>query len=295
MRRVRATEMQATTAAARSRASGLGRSGVPADGAVTLAAEVIRRLAGGSRLLLATDYDGTLSPIVATPDQAWLSPGVRRDLTTLGRAPGVHVSVVSGRDVADLQQRVGVPELIYGGCHGFEIEGPGLSFQHPAALAGEKTLRAIGDDLAARSLAIPGMYVERKRFGVAVHYRLVAPEHLRAVRREVARVLGRQASACACLRGAKVIEIQPDVKWTKGDCVRWIRDRVGGASGHRLEVLCLGDDTTDEHMFEAVRGEAITVRVARTRGASGAIRRLPDVASVHRLLAGLASWARGGP
>ena len=64
-----------------------------------------------------------------------------------------------------------MPEAIYGGCHGLQIEGPGVSFCHPGVLAKQATLSAIGLELTMRARAVPGMYVESKRFGVAVHYR----------------------------------------------------------------------------------------------------------------------------
>jgi len=80
------------------------------------------------------------------------------------------------------------------------------------------------------------------------------------------------------------------VNWTKGDCVRWIRDHVRDTAGDRIELLCLGDDWTDEHMFEALAGQAITVRVANHVPGSRATHRLREVASV--LLALLALWAK---
>ena len=90
-------------------------------------------LAGGGRLLLLSDYDGTLTPIVDQPDQAWLADATRDDLRALARSPNIHLAFVSGRDLADLRGRVGVADAIYAGCHGLEIEGPGLRFRHPEA------------------------------------------------------------------------------------------------------------------------------------------------------------------
>jgi trehalose-phosphatase len=257
-----------------------------------LASRIIQSLTEGKHLLLLTDYDGTLTPIVPAPAEAWLPWEVREDLETLARSPRIHVGVVSGRDLADLRQRVAVPEAIYGGCHGLEIEGPGVSFCHPEALARQESLRAIGLELSRRSRLVPGMHVELKRFGVAVHYRLVAPEDVERVEMEIARALRQRGSRFARLHGAKVIEIQPRVNWTKGDCVRWIRDRVFDASGDRIELLCFGDDRTDEHMFEALAGQAITVRVGDRVPGSRAAHRLPDVASVQHLLAWLALRAK---
>ena len=64
--------------------------------------------------------------------------------------------------------------------------------------------------------------------------------------------------------------------WTKGDCVRWIRDAVRHASPPPLTVY-MGDDWTDEHAFAALVGQAITIRVGSTVPASRAAYQLPDV------------------
>jgi trehalose 6-phosphate phosphatase len=78
----------------------------------SIALPVIRRLSSGGHLLLLTDYDGTLTPIVPTPDRAWLPRSVHDDLEALARSARTHVSVVSGRDLADLRERVAVAEAI---------------------------------------------------------------------------------------------------------------------------------------------------------------------------------------
>jgi trehalose-phosphatase len=260
----------------------------------SLATLVGDRLGESGHLLLVTDYDGTLTPIVPTAGEAWLPGAVRDDLEALARSPRSHVAIVSGRDLADLRERVVVPEAIYGGCHGLQIEGPGMSFRHPEALGLQETLSALGLALSVRARAVPGMRVERKPFGVAVHYRQVAPAQVKRVEIEVARALRQGGSRFRSLRGHEVVEIQPKVSWTKGDCVQWIRDRVRSTSRGRVELLCIGDDRTDEEMFEALAGQAITVRVADHVVDSHATHRLPDVASVQRLIARLAGWAKEG-
>ena len=75
----------------------------------------------------------------------------------------------------------------------------------------------------------------------------------------------------------------------------WIRDVVQCASSAPVMVLYLGDDWTDEHAFETLAGQGITIRVGGDVPASRAGYRLPDVAGVRRLLSALAAEAgRGG-
>ncbi len=261
------------------------------DDVTRIAGWVAEWLGGGGGFLLLTDYDGTLTPIVPTPDEAHLSEAVRGDLQALARSPRVHLGLVSGRDLTDLRVQVGVPEAIYAGCYGLEIEGPGIHFRHPDAEAQQETLRAIGQQLSRRAPTVPGMHVEPKRFGLAVHYRHVSPDQIRRVEMEMARAIQQDGSRLKIFHVAKVIEIQPQVGWNKGDSVLWIRDAVRRASGKRLMVLYMGDDWTDEHAFEALIGQAITIKVGSEAPASRAAFRLPDVAGVQQLLAALAARA----
>src|SRR5678815_3831800 len=90
---------------------------------------------GDGLILLMTDYDGTLTPIVDDPADAILAVQTREDLARLARSPRARVAVISGRGIEDLRARVALDDVIYAGCHGLEIEGPNLLFRHPDALA----------------------------------------------------------------------------------------------------------------------------------------------------------------
>ncbi|PWU23320.1 MAG: trehalose-phosphatase [Candidatus Rokuibacteriota bacterium] len=245
-------------------------------------------LAGGGRVLLLTDYDGTLTPIVANPADATLPLGMRRQLEALTKSPLIDVAVVSGRDLADLRERVGLSDVIYAGCHGLEIEGPGLSFRHPEAEAQEAALRVISRELSQRAPIVPGMHVEPKRFGLAIHYRHVAPDQMAQVESELARAIQQCGGRLRIFHGSQVIEIQPQVGWNKGDCVLWIRDVLKGSAAEPVLMIYMGDDWTDENAFEALSGQGITIRVGASVPASRAAYRLPDVTDVQTLLQALA-------
>jgi trehalose 6-phosphate phosphatase len=251
-------------------------------------------LATDARLLLLADYDGTLTPIVESPDDARLAGPVHTSLEALARSPRIDVAVISGRDLADLRECVGVSGLIYAGCHGLEIEGPGISFRHPDAEAQQDNLGSIGRHLAERAPTVPGMRVEPKRFGVAVHYRHVAHDQIRRVETELARAIQQGGSRLKIFHGSRVIEVQPQVSWNKGDCVLWIRDTVQGASAAPLMALYMGDDWTDENAFEALAGQGMTIRVGAGAPASRADYHLEDVGEAQQLVAALAARCAGG-
>lgn len=255
---------------------------------------VRERLADGGHLLLLTDYDGTLAPIVPVPGAAELPEAVRDDLKTLARSPRAHVGLVSGRDLADLRTRVAVSDAIYAGCYGLEIEGPGFSFTHPEAEAQRDILDTIAREMLRRAALVPGMRVEPKRFGLAVHYRDVAPGEMELVEMELARAMPQDGSRLKIFHGLKVIEVLPQVGWTKGDCVLWIANAVRRAEGDRLTVVYIGDDWTDEPAFEALDDQALTISVGDRVPASRAAHRVADVAAVRRFLSALAARTYAG-
>jgi len=250
-------------------------------------------LADGGRVLLMSDYDGTLSPIVKEPAQAWLPAAVRENLRALTDCPRVRVAIISGRDLAELRARVGVADAIYGGCHGLEVDGPDLAFSHPEAEAQQDSLRAIVLALNQRARAVTGMRVETKRLGVAVHYRDVPPGQMRQVEAELARAIQRSDHRLKIFHGSKVIEILPQVGWNKGQCTLWIRETIERLSARPLLTLYMGDDWSDEHAFEALSCRAITIKVG-TAGApaSHAHYQFEDVETAQALVAGLASLTK---
>ena len=65
--------------------------------------ERIRRVAAAPRLLVALDFDGTVSPLVAEPMRARATPEAARIIERLSEQRGVTVALVSGRSLRDLR------------------------------------------------------------------------------------------------------------------------------------------------------------------------------------------------
>lgn len=226
------------------------------------------------------DFDGTLTPIVPTPAAARLAPRARAALARLSRHERAFVAVLSGRRVAEVRALVAVPGIVYGGCHGLEIEGAGVRFRHPRA--GAARVAPARRRLVAGAASIPGARVEWKRLAVSLHYRGVAPAR-RAVVRALAAAVARRAPDLAVVPGHRVFEFLPRVGWDKGAAVRWIvrRARPALRRGRPL-VLYVGDDTTDEAAFAAVGARGVTIRVGG--GPTRAGHTVRGVREVHALL-----------
>lgn len=237
------------------------------------------------------DYDGTLTPIVDRPEEARMDEDMRALVARL--AALCPVAVVSGRDLPDVRARVGL-DVYYAGSHGFDIAGPGgLRHAHAPASAAAQDLDAAERELRQALGGIGGASVERKRFSIAAHYRLVRKMEVPAVERAVNGVRMRHARLRRG-RGKKVIELLPDLDWDKGAAVLWL---LGALDLDQPAVLPIyvGDDLTDERAFRALatRGVGIVVREKpRPTLAHYRLRDPVEVRSFLATLAGLLAQAR---
>jgi trehalose 6-phosphate phosphatase len=215
-------------------------------------------LVTAGRLAVFFDFDGTLSDIVNDPDSARLSDGAADALTSLtSQCP---VAILSGRDLADVRQRIGLPGIWYAGSHGFELTGPdGAHHQNAEAAASIPVLEHAAAELAGQLGDIPGVVVEHKRFGVAVHYRNAARDRVDEVAAAV-RSAG-QRTALRVTTGREVIELRPNVDWDKGKTLRWVLDHIRDTGSGALLPIYLGDDITDEDAFDAVHDDGIAIVV----------------------------------
>src|SRR5690348_3070124 len=161
-------------------------------GALPNALDKTKVLAGrfaGKQLAVFLDYDGTLTPIRDRPEDAVISDSMREAVRRL--AERVPVIVVSGRDRKDVQQLMGLNNLIVAGDHGFDIWSPaGGSIRREEGRAFEGLLREVEAKLRAELADISGVLIEPKRFSVAIHYRLVPEEQRPHVKKIVDATLG---------------------------------------------------------------------------------------------------------
>ena len=219
---------------------------------------VSARLRRADRILLLFDYDGTLAPIMARPEDALLPEETRRRLTSLASHPRCIAGIVSGRSLADLSVLTDIPGLIHAGNHGMEIRGPGLSFTHPQAVAARQPLDQVQSTLSSALAGVPGAFVEHKGLTLTVHYR-ATPEPLAGEVDDVVAVTAKpyvESGQLRLTRGKKVVEVRPDIAWDKGKAIEKIyrHCRGSGNPGDGPFPVYFGDDRTDEDGFRAVQG-----------------------------------------
>lgn len=234
------------------RAGDLRMSSLP--DALASIAELESVLAGRAPAVF-IDFDGTLSDIVGDPAHAALVAGAAEALIALSRL--CPVAVVSGRELGDIRDRVGVAGLWYAGSHGLDIVGPdGEVHRDHAADEALSRLRAAVGALRWSLRAFSGILVEDKRSSVAVHFRNVADHHVAGVQ-AVVRSIARQYRL-RVTPGRKVVELHPGKPSNKGDAVEWIIERLQRPG---CVPIYLGDDLTDEDGFDAVKQHGIGILV----------------------------------
>lgn len=222
----------------------------------------LREAQRGRPLILFLDYDGTLVPLAATPEEAVPRPEVPAALTGL-RARGYEVVIVSGRASHVVRDLLGLEDVVYIGNHGLEIlHGPPPPVLRSAERLREQ-IRWLVRRIRERLGDVPGMVVEEKELSAAIHYRMVEPTTAERVRQVVSVLVGQHRPWVRLTRGRQVLEIRPNLPWDKGRAVLWwLERRFGPRWPERVLPVYIGDDRTDEDAFAALAGGGITVAVA---------------------------------
>lgn len=203
------------------------------------------------RPLLAFDFDGTLAPIVARPDDARVAPEVADRLQRLTqRAP---LAIVTGRSRADVAPRLGFQPHFLIGSHGAEDpQGPPLPPESDAAL------QALREQIARErtGLASAGVEVEDKQQSLALHYRQATDQSLALARIEA--LLDGLGPALHRFGGKCVVNVVAASAPDKGQAVRTLLARAGASA-----AVFVGDDLNDEAVFAAAEAHWLTVRIGR--------------------------------
>jgi trehalose 6-phosphate phosphatase len=186
------------------------------------------------------DVDGVLAPIVARPQDARVPDEIGAELQRLNERYAL-VACISGRAGDEARRIVGVPELIYVGNHGLELDGE-------AAEWGERLQQFLAE------AGWPA--TENKGLSASLHYRGAEDEDAARSTLEHVKLRAEQQGFVARF-GRKVLEVLPPLDVHKGTAVRQL---LGERDLRR--ALYAGDDTTDLDGFRALDGLDLSVRIA---------------------------------
>ncbi|MBE3582275.1 MAG: trehalose-phosphatase [Thermoanaerobacteraceae bacterium] len=232
------------------------------------------------------DYDGTLVPLAPRPEQARPGQDLLRILEGLSARPGLKLAVISGRPLGDLYRLLPLSRAYLAASHGRFLSLPGTRDGEPRTVIrlgpagpGREVWQSVRSLARAAAASVKGMWVEDKEEGIALHYREADAAQLdgalSAFSREVEPWLA--SGDLELLRGHKVLEVR--IRGVhKGLAVEYLM----GLYPQALPVY-LGDDTTDEDAFRALKGRGPAVLVGPPRP-SRASHRLPSPAAVKEFL-----------
>ncbi|MFE7415647.1 trehalose-phosphatase [Rhodococcus sp. NPDC057529] len=212
----------------------------------------LSRVARTPRLLVASDYDGTMAPIVSDPEKAFPHAESVRALRALASLAGTTAAVISGRALKDLAALSRLPaEVQLVGSHGSEFD---IGFIHAIDADAKKLLGEITEELTRIAGLHAGTSVEAKPASVALHVRNADAEEgaraLAAVRADAGQRVGVQVT-----EGKSVIELAV-VATDKGHALDLIRHQDGATA-----AVFVGDDVTDEKAFARLQGPDLGVKV----------------------------------
>lgn len=204
--------------------------------------------------LILLDYDGTLAPFEAHPEDARPTPELITALRRLAADPANHVVINSGRDHDTLEKWLGNLPVSMAAEHGAFYKENGSWHKNINDAAWSSGLLSILNMFVAKT---PRSHLEIKDTALAWHYR-ESDAWLGSLRAQ--QLVNALISICMqqklqIMQGDKVVEIKsPD--YDKGSEVRRQLSR-----GHYDFILAMGDDTTDEDMFRALPANAVTVKI----------------------------------
>lgn len=218
-------------------------------------------------LLIASDLDGTLAPIVEHAADARVPPGTLAILDRL--ATVARVAVITGRDLNTARRMVPCDGVVVIGSHGLEPSFDNALLPGVDRLALGAALERIEERVIS---AVPSafLHVERKAISTAFHYRLT-PE----LEPQLRQALSDLPADLRLREGRMVLEVLPNQEGGKGLALLALANHFKAHS-----ILALGDDETDVLMFRAGRElEAAGTHVVLA-GVSGGAETPPEISQL---------------
>ncbi|KAL7032333.1 hypothetical protein ACKWTF_007290 [Chironomus riparius] len=232
---------------------------------------------------LLLDYDGTLAPIAPNPNLTYMTDYTTEALVNISSNPNVLLAIISGRGVDDVKRKVNIPNVIYGGNHGLEILYPnGTRYIHEIPDDAKENFKQIVAEL--ENICRKGAWVENKKFSLTFHYRAVPDDEHDIIRDEARKII--ESHGYAANQAHCAIEAKPPVVWHKGKAADYILSYQYGPNWrNEIHAVFAGDDTTDEDIFELLKGMGVTFRVTKDPNIeTKALYKLPSTEAVTKVL-----------
>jgi trehalose 6-phosphate synthase/phosphatase len=206
------------------------------------------------RRLVLLDYDGTLVPFFGKPEEAQPGDKLLQLLEKFAANPKNEVVILSGRDKNTLERWFGTLSVGIVAEHGVWIKETAWEMIEPLTKDWKEEIRPILELYMDRT---PGSFIEEKEFSLAWHYRKSSSElsttRVRELTDELVNLTGNLN--LHILEGNKVVEVRNSGINKGRAALRWIAKKKWNF------ILAIGDDRTDEDMFEVLPEMAYSFKV----------------------------------
>ena len=227
--------------------------------------------------LLLLDYEGTLIPFSRRPEHARPDAELFDLLKKLGEKDGNELVIISGRDKESINtwfQSLKVGFIAEHGVWLCEKDGQWSVIEH-LRQDWKEEIRSVLELYVDRT---PGSFIEEKDYSLVWHFRRADPEFALMRVAELKELLMKLTESfnLGISEGNKMIQVK-NASINKGRAaLNWIMKQDWDF------ILAVGDDVTDEEIFEVLPDNAYSIMVGF--GASKAKYNVPSVDRVRSLL-----------
>ncbi|WEU40362.1 MAG: trehalose-phosphatase [Candidatus Odinarchaeum yellowstonii] len=224
--------------------------------------EIELRMRKAERIIIFTDYDGTLIPTAERPELAVADEELKTLLNNLASNPRIKIIIASGRAIQTLKRLIPLKNVIYAGDHGINVEFPsGEVFTWRKAKLVNPLVEEIYRELSEFFKNERGVIIEKKNSNLSVHYRLLTDfNKIRETVQATYLIVEKcdKNNLLQVFTGSKIVEIR-----AKG----WDKGKVVEIAGRKLKitsrdlVFFIGDDVTDEDGFRKIKPTGVSVIV----------------------------------
>ncbi|KXJ74000.1 uncharacterized protein LOC109409179 [Aedes albopictus] len=232
---------------------------------------------------LVLDFDGTLAELTSHPNLSAMTPEMQQTLESIANSGRVFVTIISGRDVDGVKEKVGIRNIVYSGNHGLEVLYPDGT-RHNQGIS-EELSDNFGKmiDHLNKELARDGAWVENKKVSLTFHTRQVDPELIPQMEARAAEII--ESYGYRVNKAHAAVEGKPPIHWNKGLAAELILKSSFDSNWEQRKVIFAGDDTTDEDVMVAIKGFGRSFRVSKDANVqTNADFRIPSVTSVYYML-----------
>lgn len=240
--------------------------------------EINNKFQNAINKLVLLDYDGTLVKLTATPDKAKLTREITDIIRRLICLPGMEIFIITGRRHEDIDKFLDHIPINIIAEHGAIIKKNGQwKNQELISDSWKKSVLPVMNQITE---VCPGSFIEEKIYSLAWHYRNTESDAGYASSRELIRLMNNLIGTYSLkiLDGNKVVEILSD-SIGKGRAVKKLDER-----NIYDFVLSIGDDATDEEMFEYFQNSSNAYTIKVGEGETFAKFKLNDISEVISLL-----------